>query len=505
MNRRTKWIAGLGAAGLLTLSWPSAATADSSLGGYTADSSASVIHIEVYEPVLPLPSSPQGDFSIGYTSSTADSGPTARALSSYLWPGTVIGDGFDQLTGKPGTSYPIQANSRYPATASAPAKNKVQITDGNGMTTATDGNTTTATVTGLGIAGKGVDLLGGLGAGLGQIAGKAPKPGDKTLSAPVPVSNTLAALVSAKGVTSTSTVKVSDSKVTSTSTAAAADINILGGVIGLSAIKVTNTETSNGTKATVAGSATIGGLTIAGVPISLGDKGIVIGKTAIKLPAIPATLTSLLKTLGVEIQVAPITKKVTGATSTFNGQALTISIDTHPLKDALNGPLSLLVNLLGSQAATSLAPLIELAPRVVLKLGEASGSLSASPAYVGGNGGGTTTPPSTTTGGGGGVTTTTTTGGGGGTIGGGGGLVTTPTTPMPTTTTPQQTAVTPQLQQTAAILPGLGSMPRFLILGALLLAAAIGWLMQVAGGVLLGGTRTCALGLRTGVPDLRKE
>ena len=70
----------------------------------------------------------------------------------------------------------------------------------------------------------------------------------------------------------------------------------------------------------------------------------------------------------------------------------------------------------------------------------------------------------------------------------------------PATTNPSGT----QAQNASLSLPGLTSVPKFLIIGALLLAAAIGWIMQAAGGLLLGDSRMCRLGLTTGVPDLRK-
>lgn len=508
MKRRT-WLAGAAATVIGVLAWPGpAASADTSLGGYTADAQAAVVHLELYEPVIPLPSDPQGDFSVGYTHSQVGSGPTTRATASYLWPGTVIGDGFDQITGTPGQKYPVQTNSRFPATSDAPATSKVQLTDGNGMSTATNGYDTTAHVAGLGIAGPNTDLLGGLGDGLGGLTGKSAAPTPQAPKVPVPVSGTLASIVTADNMTSTTDVSIGDKVVTTTATAAASSIDILHGVLGLDGLKITTTITSDGTKATAGGTVHIGAITIAGVPLGLGDKGALVGKNqSVRLPELPASATSALAQLGVSLAVAPVARKVDGATGTYSAQALVVTIDTTTLKEALNGPLGAIITLLGPDAATKLAPVLQLKPKLVINLGDVTATTSASPAYVVPPAGGTTGPATGPVSGGGPVTGTTGggfTGGstGGGFAGGGGstGGGTTGGGSQPGTGLTQATPVA----QTGLDLPPLGTVPKVLILGGLVLAAALGWVLQTAGGALLGGAGPCAFGLSKGIPDLRK-
>lgn len=500
MRRAYRWYAGGAAAAVLVLLWPGpSVSADTSLGGYEGVAEAAVVHFEVYEPVIPVPGSPQGDLSVGYTKSNVDSGPTSRALSSYLWPGVTVGDGFEQLTQHPGTKYPVQVNSRYPATSDAPAHNTIQISDGNGMTTSTDGMTTTSAVTLVGMGEPGTSPLGGLLSGAGQLSGKSTASAPAAPQLPVPEGPGLAALVTAKHVTSTSRVVVADKTVTSTGHAAVDELDLLGGMIKIYGLSVDSTVVSDGSKATPSADATIGGISVLGSKLAVDDKG-----SLVNLGVVSTTVSALLKTLGISFATTPVDTSASGASAEVSSKALTISIDTKPLKSVLDGVLNPLVASIPQQARDQLQPILDLGPLFVITVGSASASAGASPAYNPGSFGGGGSGSGGSGGNTGGAAVAAASAGGGGGSGG-------DTTPMsPGTPGGAGAAAAPGVQgaplRPAAFgsLPPLGDVPRMLILGGLVLAAALGWAVRRAGGFLLGGTANCDYGLTTGVPDLRK-
>ncbi|WAX57030.1 hypothetical protein M6B22_21300 [Jatrophihabitans cynanchi] len=510
MKRAVKWYAAGAAAAIGTLLWPGpGAAAAGGLGGYTATARAEVVHVELYEPVVPIPGSPQGDGSIAYTKVSTESGPTSRATASYLWPGDVIGDGFDQLLQQPGATYPVQVNSRNPATVAAPAKNAAQISDGNGMSTSANDTSANGTVSLVGLGG-GADPLGGLGSGLGTLLGKTSAPKAPAVPVPVAATKPLAALVTANGVTSDSTVTIGKSAITSRAHAAVADLSLLGGIIKLSGVDVLSTVVSDGSRATVTQQAALGGLTIAGVAVKLGDKGLDLAGAGARLPALGDTLGALLKTLGISFAVVPVARSVDGPTGSSTAQVLQISVDTTPLKSQLNSPLSAIVALLGPKLATQLAPVLQLSPKIVLTVGDATASASASPAYDPGSGG--VVPPPLGSGGssggdsGGGAALPPaggTGGAGSGVLGGGTGPGSSGGGGQPALVNGQPVAARPVALQAPA-LPALGTVPRLLVLGALAFAGLLGWLLRNAGGAVFGGAGSCDFGLATGVPDLRK-
>ena len=488
MKRTHQWLAAGTALALATLLWPgqTPASADTSLGGYDGTATAAVIRLEIFDPTIPIPATPQIDGSVGYTSSTVETGPTTRALASYLWPGSVIGDGFDQLLKQPGAVYPLQVNSRYPATTQAPAKNTIQFTDGNGMTTSSDGFNTAANVTLLGLAGDNTNITGGIGTGLGKLMTKDPTKAHTGISPqPLPIGKSLAALITAQNLTSSSTTTVQDKTVTVVAHAAASNIGLLGGIIKIDGLDVMSKVVSDGTKATVSGDATVGAVSILGVKLPISANGVNLG-----LPALSKTVSDLLGELGLGIQAVPVAHSVTGAQGEYHSQALILTVDTKPLKSIVNNILSPLFAKLPANARTQLQPILDLGPKFVINIGTADATGSAAPAFdIGGFGGGAG-------GGGGGVS-----GGGGGSSPLGGGSL-----PGNTGSSPagSGSSLVPSSHPSSLALPPLGEVPRALILAALVIAGLVGWFFRRAAATMLGTAGSCEHGLVTGVPDLRR-
>jgi len=270
-------------------------------------------------------------------------------------------------------------------------------------------------------------------------------------------------------------------------------------------VKMDATTVSDGKKARTSGVIRPFGVSIAGMDLGLDGQGVAIGGNSTKLPDIPSSVTDVLDKIGISFSYAPTTQSVDGATGSLSADAMVISIDTQPLKTALNvgglvGPLQDLIEKipkLGSQ----IGPLLGLGPQIVFRIGDVTTTATAAPAYV--------VPPVTPSGGGGNP------GGNPGGSHGTGGQVVPPAggtgggVPLPgvgggTTPPTNQPPVSQPTQPTSFSLPKLGTVPKILIVGGLLLAAASGWLFRTLGGFLLGGARNCSFGLSTGVPDLRK-
>src|SRR5690348_10035233 len=67
--------------------------ADPTYGGFSTVATASPLKLEVFEPVIPIPTDPQFEMDFSYTRVEGNSGPSTTARASAMWPGPAIGEG----------------------------------------------------------------------------------------------------------------------------------------------------------------------------------------------------------------------------------------------------------------------------------------------------------------------------------------------------------------------------------------------------------------------------
>ena len=98
---------------------------DPPFAGYAATTTATPVRIEIYEPTIPIPATPQAELNLGYSVVKADSS-TSRGRASFMWPGDAVGEGFKTILENLGLppelvaplaegGYPAQVNSNHPA------------------------------------------------------------------------------------------------------------------------------------------------------------------------------------------------------------------------------------------------------------------------------------------------------------------------------------------------------------------------------------------------------
>lgn len=97
-----------------------APTEEPPFSGYAAEAWAAPVKIEVYEPTIPIPATPQAELELGYTVTEATTG-LLKGRASHVWPGDPVGSGFatfGEAFGLPPqlyeNGYPVQVNSEHP-------------------------------------------------------------------------------------------------------------------------------------------------------------------------------------------------------------------------------------------------------------------------------------------------------------------------------------------------------------------------------------------------------
>ena len=489
--------------------------------GFSTHAQATPLRIEIREPAIPIPSDPQAEFNFSYTKVDGTSGPIGTARGSAMWPGDSVGEGlktFGEQLGLPAPllvltngGYPVQVNAQSPGDTTSQTQEffpgmtgKVYTTDKQAVSKV--GYGTSGDVDpgddGTGSSSGGTSLLdslknGDLGALGNALTGtKSGGAGDPQPSAG-PLGN-LSLLIDAGGMDSISrTLYDTDAdKVTATATSRLGNISLLAGIVKLTGVEVITTVTSNiGEGAKIYKKVSVGGMSIAGNKFAFTGTGIEAQGKQTPIPGLPDAPAAALKALGISFHLGEVTQEKSGSTGSVTAEGLRITIDTAPLRAKLPAlPLGDLINKfpdLPGQASIFkglLLAMTEAHPRLDLVLGQSIASAQTVPAI-----GGDTVPPDTS------------------------GPVSAPlpttdtpvTAPLPGDTAPlptgEQPNVTPGIVPTSAPgLPGLGSIPMWLLLLGTAAALGVGWYVRSAGMLLFGAAGACGHGLKSGIPDLRK-
>jgi hypothetical protein len=241
---------------------------------------------------------------------------------------------------------------------------------------------------------------------------------------------------------------------------------------------------------------------VAGNEFSVDRDGVHATGAPASVPGLPDDPGEALQALGVSFELPKGARSTKGADGKAALQGLQIVIDTKTLHSKLDSiPFDTIVNAIPDQAGQlkSLAgAAVHAAPKIVITTGNASteantvasiklpGVAGVLPSATGGAGSST---------GGNGISSTG--------IGSTGAL---PGTGTAGSAVPSDagTGANVTTANAAAGLPPLASVPGALLVGGLILASGVGWWLQRIGGFVVGGAGSCAHGLETGVPDLRK-
>lgn len=490
-----------------------AATGGTPYGGFTTSAEATPLRIELYEPAIPVPSNPQVELNYSYTQVGGSSGPDSTARASALWPGESVGTGLPaifQTEGLPPTllgpsGYPVQVNAQYPGTPQSGSQEPLpgqvnRVSASNQQAVARAGYSSSGQVAGdssNGISSALTQLQSGNLGALGSLLspqGSNPSGGSNPLGL-------LSAVVSAGGMSSSSVTDYSDpSTVTATGTSQIGDLELLGGLVKLEGFTTSSASTSSLAGASIVQKVTYGGMTINGQAFKLTADGIEAAGNTTATPD-PSQATAQLAKYGISLTFPKPTKTVSGSSVSGAAQSITVTIDTQPVVTMLQLnkiPISSITDQFpasADQLKQLLIAALSAHPKIVLKLGNVDSAAQTIAGVGAGSSGGSTG------GFGGGLGSGATSGTGSTGVPAGSGVTGTPsggTGPTGGTTTP--------IQKTAALpgLPPLGSVPSLLTLGALIVAAGLGWFFRAAALTALGAGSTCTHGLVTGLPDLRK-
>ncbi len=500
------------AAALLPWAGASSAEEEPSYTGFTSTATASVVRIDIYEPSIPVPASPELELHLAYSKAIADSA-TGKGRASWLWPGDPVGEGLKTIVEQAGLppqlgakGYPVQVNSAYPTGpethADEPAPGSVmRTTSSEDKVVAEMGFSPDGQTQDLEEENESANLLQQFGQAItGQQPAAEEEEGEEEAPPPT-VPNPLSALIDLAGYESSSRTVNEGNAVSAKSRAALGEVSLLGGLVTMSGIEASSESTSDGVKGAGGGESAYGIMKILGQKFRFGPDGFEAAGNLTALPGLPEQPTKLLETLGIKITFPKPVKEIDGDSVTTTIAALELTIDLDPLTKLLNttklndilGPIVEKLKL-PDQAAplkSVLGALGNLSPKFVITLGRAQTSVDTVQGIEVPELPPAETPPASNPPKAG--------------PGPGGGVPTTGGNPPPTTDAGgPPTQVTPDLVSATPGLPELFSFPGLVLIAGIALASLLGSYLRKIGQLALGAGAACSHGFESGVPDLRK-
>lgn len=294
---------------------------EAKLFGYELGATSDAVSILYDQPSFGVPAKPTFEVRNFHGATALNSGPSAHALASVLWPGDVIGNAppslalevliFDPTASgslkpvidaiKMGAgeasqdfpAYPVRAEAFFPR---GPAQNESQVAAGTTMRARAARDDTEA-----------VSTSGGVGF-----------PG----------------AVSVGSIRSSSASRIDADTAISEARSVISDLDLFGGIVHIDQVFSSASSTSDGSQGKLAGTVAISGMSIGGQPVVVDDKGIHLadqnldptGELAAQL------MKQVLEPNGITLEFAKPIDEVKGASASRGVSALKVSLDSRGMQ-----------------------------------------------------------------------------------------------------------------------------------------------------------------------------
>jgi hypothetical protein len=262
----------------------------SGFGSFALSASAPGAQLTVGEPTYcyTSPSGLQGcDGNVPEATSNLSNGPTGSATAAVVWPGALAADIGNLIITASNGQAPDQTRAHNDPV-------RAQVRTGQNPDTVTYDSvpgTTMKAVAKASVTSADAHVQGLSAAGVGTFGPLA--------------STTLTQLTGPKSAVSKATTTASD-------------IALGGGVVHIGSVESTATATTDGVTAKVTGKTTVSDVTVAGVPVTIDERGVTVRGSGIALKTLTDTVNSALSQAGLVLRVSEPQGKPSGSTVDYN-------------------------------------------------------------------------------------------------------------------------------------------------------------------------------------------